>query len=174
MAVGLAVAGLAVSVLSTGYSVYSANEQNDDFQQSAADALNSENRIAAKQGENADFAAELSDRREAISDQYIPAYGALVDEVQKKPNPAEEALPVTSSIVAGDSFHRQQNKPATDLTDTAPGTARRGAMDTGQSAATALDLGHVGPALEIGLEKENFQKRAGAIQVGKAYMGGVN
>lgn len=129
------------------------------------------NRIAAAENENAQYAGILEKRRVGNQKQYEPGYGLMADEVQKKPILLEQAIPLTGSIIAAEDSFRKQNLPATDLSGTDPGSARRAAIDLGSSTTAAGQIIGQTQQLKTGLDSENFNQRKQAIDIGKQYVG---
>jgi hypothetical protein len=173
MAASLAIAGLAVSAIGAGTSLYMSNEANNDTQDRLTSQQESANRIAAAEGENASYATELQDRREEIADQYLPAYAALSSEVQKETNYQQDAQPVLSAVVAGGSSLMNATPTDATATGTAIGTARQQAVDLGVQSETAVNLGAVNPSLSTAIDLEDYSQRKQAVDLGKDYMGGI-
>ncbi len=149
------------------FGVASAVEQRKD----AKDAQKDADRIAAAENENAKYAQTLEKRRTENSKDYEPGYALLADEVQKKPNLMEEAIPLTTGLIAADDIMQKNIAPNSAAGGTAPGTARRGAVELGGMAGTIAAVSDNTQQLKTSLDMEHFNQRKQAIDLGKAYVG---
>lgn len=150
-----------------GLQTMSALEQRSD----AKKKQDAENRIAAAENENAKYAGALEKRRTEQAAQYEPGYAMLADEVNRKPILSEQAIPLTSALIAGEDLIRKQPLPGTDRAGTGPGTARGAAIDLAGIGETAAGItGHT-QQLDATLDLEHFDQRKQAIGLGKQYVG---
>jgi len=145
----------------------SALEQRDE----AKDNKKEMEQIAAAENKNAKYASALEKKRTASARQYEPGYALMASEVEKPSNLAEQAIPMTGSLIAADDLRAQRAVPGADQTGTAPGGARKQAIDLSGSSVTAGQIAAGQQDLKTALDLENFQKKKAAIDTGKAYVG---
>lgn len=156
-----------IFLASSAVGVASAVEQRSD----AKKREENEERISAAEEENAVYARALEERRRVDSKQYEPGYALLADELKDRPILAEEAIPLTGSIVAAEDLFRKQDPVAPDVTGAAPGTARAAAIDLGSTGHAAQQIVQNTQELQPSLEMQEFRKRKQAIDLGKQYVG---
>lgn len=162
----LIAAGILMAV-SAAAGTASAIEQRKDDKKDEKDGK----RIAAAENANAKYAGELEQRRVDQAKAYEPGIAAIALEADKKPVLAEEAIPLTGSLIAAQDILQEQPQPAADMTGTAPGSVRKQAIDLSGNAVTAGQIVGQSQQLKTALELEDFTKRKSAIDAGKVYVG---
>lgn len=162
---------IAAGVLMAGSALLgtaSAIEQRKEAKEQQKDA----DQIAAAENANAKYAAVLEKKRSESAKQYEPGYAIMAAEAEKVPVLAEQAIPMTGSLIAADDMRAKQPPQAMDLTGTAPGTARKQAMDLTGSAVTAAQIAAGQQDLNTALDLESFQKKKTAVDAGKTFVRG--